>query len=185
MRFVFNERKAAHAASLLLMRHGGRLKYLTLIKLLYLADRRSLVETGYPITGDRFVSMDKGPVLSIVKDLITWEPDEETTPWHEYIVRQGLYDVSLKIQNPNLDELSKYEIQILEEIDEEFGGMNRWDLVALTHELPEWEDPKGSSVEIDPADILRAENKSPDEIRRIGNNAEDIWFVHSLARKAK
>ena len=37
--------------------------YIKLIKLMYLADRRCLIETGFPITGDRMVSMPKGPEL--------------------------------------------------------------------------------------------------------------------------
>jgi uncharacterized phage-associated protein len=37
---------------------------LKLLKLMYLADRKSLLETGVPITGDSISALDKGPVLS-------------------------------------------------------------------------------------------------------------------------
>ena len=70
MEFFFDERKAAQAASVLLDRHEGRMPYIKLLKLLYLADREALIETGLPITGDRFVSLKFGPVLSRVLDLI-------------------------------------------------------------------------------------------------------------------
>ena len=74
MEFVFNDRKTAQAAAWLLDRQEGRMPYLKLIKLLYLADRQSLIESGYPITGDRLVSMDRGPVLSRVLDLNQTRP---------------------------------------------------------------------------------------------------------------
>lgn len=39
------------------------MSYLRMLKLLYLADRESLKETGHTITGDRVVAMEHGPVL--------------------------------------------------------------------------------------------------------------------------
>ena len=66
----FNERKATQAAAFLLKIRGGRMSYLKLIKLLYLADRAALARWGRPITTDRHVSMNHGPVLSRVLDLV-------------------------------------------------------------------------------------------------------------------
>jgi uncharacterized phage-associated protein len=59
VRFPFDERKAAQAAAYLLKKHDGRLNFMKLIKLLYLADRKSLLENGKPITGDRMLAMPK------------------------------------------------------------------------------------------------------------------------------
>ena len=64
----FNEVKATQAAARLLRNRGGRMSYMKLIKLLYLADREALSRWGRPITTDKYVSMDKGPVLSRVLD---------------------------------------------------------------------------------------------------------------------
>ena len=64
--FIFDERKAAQAAAHLLRRHGSSMPYIKLIKLLYLADRQSLIETGYTITGDQLVAMSDGPALNRV-----------------------------------------------------------------------------------------------------------------------
>jgi uncharacterized phage-associated protein len=66
----FNERKATQAAAYLLKRRGGKMSYMKLIKLLYFADRVALSRFGRPITTDRYVSMDRGPVLSH----ILWRP---------------------------------------------------------------------------------------------------------------
>ncbi|HTH08426.1 MAG TPA: Panacea domain-containing protein, partial [Acidovorax sp.] len=62
---TFNERKAAQAAACLLHKAGGSLSVLKLMKLMYLAERRSLKKYGDTITGDAFVSMPHGPVLSM------------------------------------------------------------------------------------------------------------------------
>ena len=67
--FRFHSRKAVEAAALLLKLHGKPMKYLGLLKMLYIADRITLERMDQPITGDNFVSMKYGPVLSGVYDL--------------------------------------------------------------------------------------------------------------------
>ncbi len=154
MEFVFDEQKAAQAAAYLLRRHGEPMPYVKLIKLLYLADRRSLVETGYPITGDRLVSMPKGPVLSRILDLITWESRDEASPWRRHISLPSNY-VVMAIGPHDEGRLSDYDREVLDAVFVEFGQMDKWDLVDLTHDLPEWVDPEGSSLDIDPRVILK------------------------------
>ncbi len=68
MRFFYDRSKADELAGHLLQHAGGSMPMLKLLKLMYLADRASLIETGFPITGDAIVAMDKGPVLSTTYD---------------------------------------------------------------------------------------------------------------------
>lgn len=181
MRFRFDERKATQAAAHLLRRHGGTLNYMVLIKLLYLADRRSLLACGRPITGDRMVAMPKGPVLSGVLDFVTWGPVKRS-PWFDLISEPQGHDVKLKADPGKTDQLSDFEVSVLDEVDADFGSMDRWDLIKLLHRtLPEWTDPEGSSYTIDPAQILRAESRSEQEITRLQAEAEHLWFMASLA----
>jgi len=188
MRFVFKERKAAQAGAQLLKLHGGRMNYMVLIKLLYLADRQMLLDTGYPITGDKMVSMPHGPVLSRIYDSINarglGEPGE-STPWFEYVSEpQQRYNVSSVKPDPEADELSRYEMGILEAVHSTYGRMNRWALRDFMHTLPEWSDPQGSSKPIDPEDILRAAGRSQHEIERVVRDAEELWFMNQLERSA-
>jgi uncharacterized phage-associated protein len=180
VRFPFNKRKAAQAAAHLLFRHSGRLSYLLLIKMLYFADRLSLIETGQPITGDKMVSMPHGPVLSEIYDLINWSSPEDQPVWFEYVSEKNGYDICLTTENPERDELSRYELGVLARIDEKYGHLNRWAVRDLSHQLPEWKDPQGSSKPIDPADILRAMGKPEKEIERIAADAEELWFFKTL-----
>jgi len=179
IRFVFNERKTAQAAAYLLSLHKGTLNYMVLIKLLYLADRKSLIETGVPITGDKMVSMPHGPVLSLVLDLINMGK-EDSRDWFDYISEPEKYEVSLQKESPDNDELSKFEIGVLDDIDKKFGHLNQWQLRDFTHTLPEWEDPNGSSYPIQPDNLLQVASIPPNEIKRISEQAEELWFLDSL-----
>lgn len=168
VRLRFNERRATEAAARLLKLRGGRMSYMKLIKLLYLADREGLLRWGRPITTDRYVSMDKGPVTSRIYSLINEEPPPgEESFWRRHIsAPEANYEVRLLVE-PEPWELSPAEDALLEEIFKKYGGLDRWSLVKLTHDLPEWQDPNGSSVPIEYGDILRAGEKSEEEIAEI------------------
>lgn len=143
------------------------MSYMKLLKLLYLADRRALIEHGRPITYDRYVSMPQGPVLSQTYNLIVAEESPETPSyWRQFISEPDHYDVCL-VQEAPATELSPAQEQLLEQTFAEFGHMNRWDLVRLTHELPEWEDPHGSSIPISIQDVLRAAGLEEGDIESI------------------
>src|SRR5229473_2225152 len=97
MQTRFNQTKAAQAAAVFLRLRGNKMSYLKLIKLLYLLDRTALDRWERPVTGDRYVSMKLGPVLSNVRDLIVWEqPGSETDLWHQLIRNTGSFEVELK-----------------------------------------------------------------------------------------
>lgn len=58
IQFQFHPEKAVEAAALLLKLHGKPMKYLGLLKMLYIADRIALERLEQPITGDQYVSMN-------------------------------------------------------------------------------------------------------------------------------
>ena len=117
MKFVFSERKAAQAAACLIRLGGGRMDYGRLIKLLYLADRQSLIGSGAPITGDRMVSLDYGPVLSKILDMSQVTSSGELAEWHEYIKDEPQPRfLSVANDNRNTDELSEFELAVLGDV---------------------------------------------------------------------
>ncbi len=179
----FREDRAAQAAARLLQRRGGRMSYIKLLKLLYLADRTALVKLGRPITCDLFVSMPKGPVLSNTYNLMQEEPTpaEARSYWHTVISPPVDYEVRLLTDDVPNDQLSQAEEAILDEIFTEFGGWNRWDLVAYTHKLPEYRDPKGSSHPINLRDILQAEGLSKKDAQAVLDALEADARMEQLA----
>ncbi len=162
----FDETKATQAAAFFLSLRGGQMHYIKLIKLLYLSDREALLRWGAPITTDRFVSMDNGPVLSRVLNLIT--EDRPKPVWSLYISAPlGDYEVQL-LKNATTDRLSRAEENLMREIFTQYGYRNRWDLIEnVMHKLPEWKDPEGSSLPIQLRDILEAAGESEEEIRAV------------------
>lgn len=149
------------------------MKYIKLLKLMYLADRLAFVDSGYPITGAKMVSMDKGPVLSEVYTQITWGDGPETE-WNQLVAREGPYDVEARQPGTELLFLSDYDEEILGRVHDKFGDWDAWDLVRYTHTLVEWKDPDGSSLPIDARLILEDAGKSDDEIHGIAAQVECI-----------
>jgi hypothetical protein len=123
VRLRFNEAKATEAAARLIALRGGKMSYMKLIKLLYLADREALLRWGRPITTDRYVSMDHGPVVSNVYELIRAEPQPgRGQSWRRFVsAPDGEYDVSL-LAIPEPAELSQAEDLLLREVFTLHGG---------------------------------------------------------------
>ena len=177
----FREDKATQAAARFLKLRGGRMSYLKLMKLMYLADRQALLRLGRPISFDSYVSMDNGRVLSRTLDLITSEPDpEKQSYWGEYISAPNDYCVELRSEAP-ADQLSPAEEAIIAEVFGQFGRMNRWDLVRHTHTLPEFRDPGSSSVPIELAEILRSGGYSDEDIEAIVGALSAEAYIERLA----
>lgn len=167
---MFNERKVAQMAAYLLDRGGNCMPHLKLMKLLYLADRKSMDEYGFPISGDRVVSMPHGPVLSMTLNLSNGDMDSSPGGWESLISDREGHEISLKrdvtISRDDLDELSHADISVLETVWGQFGHMGKYEIRDYTHEhCPEWTDPNGSSFPISYEKIFRALGK-PEKIAK-------------------
>ena len=156
------------------------MSYIKLIKLLYIVDREALIRWGRIVTTDRHVSMDKGPVVSQIYDLITGdEPPDIEMFWHQHISAPQNFEVEV-YNHPGNDELSSAEEDLIDEVFEEHGRKSRWELVRYTHDLPEWQDPGGSSLPITYRDILRAANKTEAEIAAVESEIESLAATEAL-----
>ena len=180
----FKERRATEAAARFLKLRGGRMSYLKLIKMLYFLDREALLRWGRPVTTDRYVSMDNGPVVSRIYDLIREEPAPGTdTVWRHYISAPQGWDVALLVE-PEPSEISPAEEALIDEIYAKHGRMSRWDLVRLSHELAEWQDPNGGAIQIEYRDILRAGNKTETEIAAVEAELESLAATEAMLQPA-
>ena len=180
---MFNEQRVAQMAAYLLNRAKGRMKYLKLMKLLYLTDRESMKRHGHPISGDRYVSMEHGPVLSHTLNLINGAVKFEERGWGHWIADEADYALSLKrkVSRAVLDELSDADLDVLEHVFNKFGKVNQWDLVKYTHRYcREWRDPNGSSVPIPYEEIFKALNRTPAEAKKLGALVEQQRNIDKL-----
>jgi hypothetical protein len=62
--------------------------------------------------------------------------------------------------------------------------MSRWDLVRVSHELPEWQNPNGSAIPIQYRDILRGANKTESEIAAVEAELESLAATEALLQPA-
>ena len=171
IQFQFHPEKAVEAAATLLKLHGKPMKHLGLLKMLYIADRVALQRIEQPITGDHYVSMDYGPVLSGVYDLIKGQPvDDALSLWSKFISPCNENFVFLTA-DPGNDDLCEEEEEIIQEVYTSFGHLNPFDVAEWTHDLQEWKDPHGSAIPISVEDILKNVGKTNEEIQEIQREA--------------
>ena len=136
MHFQFDFTKTVQASAVVLRSHGKRMSYLRLLKLLYIADRELLAKMGRTITGDRAMAMKNGPVLSTVYNLIK-QKSAQAHQWDTYIHKTG-YQIHLRV-DPGIGQLSKGEIEKLEELCDRYRNTDDWTLSEeITHEFAEW-----------------------------------------------
>ena len=133
------------------MKEGGKINVLKVIKLVYLADRESVRRRGHPILDESRFSMPHGPVNSLTLDYLNGSYRDDGG-WSQFLTDRANNEVGLAngdITYEMLDELSQREADILENTWAEFGNMDGFDLADWTHDnIPEWEDPNGSSRQI-------------------------------------
>lgn len=172
--FRFHSQKAVEAAALLLKLHGKPMKYLGLLKMLYIADRIALERMEQPITGDDFVSMKYGPVLSGVYDLIKGNEVNDALPiWQKFISRKNENYVVL-LAEPEIEELCEEEEDIIKEVYQKFGHIDPFAVAEWTHNFDEWQDPKIFNKKVIPIsinDILKNVGKTEEEIEMIRQEA--------------
>jgi uncharacterized phage-associated protein len=162
MHFRFDFDKTLQAAGVLLDADGGRMEFMRLVKLLYVADRELIAETGQTLTGDRALAMKTGPVLSRLYDTIHGQ-SPQADRWADFIQREG-YQVVLK-QKPGRQKLSRREITKLLDVTERFRQLDSFDLSEETHKFDEWQRHyhEGAVTPIPWEEVLRAQGK-PDMI---------------------
>ena len=157
---MFNERKAAQMAAFFLGQIPERkMSHLKLMKLLYLSDREAVRAFGWPISGDRLVSMPHGPVLSQTLNLMDGDVESQPGGWEEWISGKENHELSLRqpMDTVALDELAPAEIDVLKDVWVRFGPMGKWEIRDWTHQhCAEWKDPKGSSLPIQYEALARA-----------------------------
>ena len=167
---MFSQTKATHIAAYFLLKNGGDMPLLKLVKLLYIADRESMNQFDLPMTFYRLVAMPHGPVSSQTLDMMNGFT--KCNVWEEFIRDREDHNIGLRkaVIIDDLDELSDAEIEILDNIWSDFGSMDQWQIRDFTHEkFSEWTDPKGSSIPISYEQVFLALGRPPTEAKELAN----------------
>jgi uncharacterized phage-associated protein len=182
MQLRFNFEKSLQAAGVLLHLEEGRMPYLRLLKLLYIADREMLASTASPITGDRGYAMKYGPVLSHLYNLIKGS-GPRFEDWDRHIRTQG-YAVKLA-DDPGRGKLSRGEIEKLVEVSERYRNKDQWELSDLTHDFPEWkshwpDEAESGSFPIPWEEMLTAQGEDAETIQTVEEEERARNYIDGL-----
>lgn len=109
-------------------------------KLLWLADRYHLRQTGRTITGDVFYALPHGVVPSDAKNVVEHQlmriqNDDEYRD--RYIQRLGRYSYRA-VSEPDLMVFSDSDQEALDKILQSYGSMDQYELERLSHDFSEW-----------------------------------------------
>jgi uncharacterized phage-associated protein len=177
--FPFNAVRATQAAAWLVSKAGGKMSHIKLSKLLYIADREALRLWGRPIIGGNYASMEHGPVISPLVDCLK-APDErgDRGAWDSYLRREGNWIVLQ--DDPGRGQLHEAAVKLLDEIFAQCVSLTKWQVRDMTHRFPEYSNPGKSSKPIDAEDLLRAVDKTDEEIEVLATDSKHLRQVTRL-----
>ena len=143
------------------VKKSGKIK---LIKLIYLADKYHLLRYGRTVTNDDYYAMERGPVGTTVKDVLSLDK-EMLAKEYNYISRLigkvGNNYVANSINHLQYDHLSDTDKEALDFVIVTFGNKTGAQLTTYTHKYPEWAQHehlfKGKAirrVRIEPEELL-------------------------------
>ena len=174
--------KVAQMAACLIILAGEALDKLRLLKLLYLAERESLARFGYPIANDEIRSMKRGLVMMGTLKLMSRDMDPVC---HRYIMRgpSRMYSVVAGITEAELDSLSEYDLQVLNDVWAKYQALTGAELADnVHHALPEWTDPGDrSDVPVSYAEILEGLGRNRDEAADLAADIDYFRETDQLA----
>ena len=137
------------ACSTYFAKYCPNLTKLKLAKLFYFLDKYHLLSYGRPVIGDNYIRMDLGPVPSIAVDILDEIEDvqkfklkmldsknKEVFDRFLKVIKDSKYPTYKAKIDPDLDVLSKSEIEALEAIVKKFGKCQASTLVNITHKEP-------------------------------------------------
>jgi uncharacterized phage-associated protein len=155
-RFDFDWGKAIQAIDYLVSLRPGLTQYY-IGKVMFFADREHLVDYGRPISGDKYVAMEHGPVPSAIRDLLKAEtgyPDEIIDQLNARLDRKidGNKQYVYSKGTREFSRLSGSDMAYLKAALEQYADMSFSQLKAISHKDPAYEAAwalPGASNEMD------------------------------------
>lgn len=140
MKFAVDKEKTVEALLYIACRYGevGRFHAL---KTLYFADREHLRRYGRPVTGDRYIAMDNGPVPSYAYNALKQElpePERETVVGALSRGDNGRHPTYRPHRDPDLSFFSQTDLECLEWAYEHCRNRSFGSISDETHEHLAW-----------------------------------------------
>lgn len=158
-------------AILYLAHKGLELDQYKVVKLLYLADREHFRRFGRPITFDKYVAMEFGPVASNAYDLVrkkrAFGISASDLPF-DIQKHDKIYLIGKPKREVNWNIFSKSDLGILDWAADTYGNKTFSDLYELTHEHfaydRAWKNRKTKADEMRFEDFLEEDASKPSKV---------------------
>lgn len=172
MEFIFDIRKAIAAAGVICDLGGGKIEIREMLKMLYLAEKEAILHWHRGITGDKIFSMPQGMVLSRIYDLVRYGVSgSDMDAWKAVFTPRSGHEIQFRSGIPDLGPLSDREEAALGRAFSkirELKATHGERYIEILHQmLPEWKNPNGSSVLVNPSEILALHDEDPESIQAI------------------
>lgn len=162
-------KKLIEIVAYILTRNDGQMDYYNLIKECYIADRISIEKTGYAMSGDVYVSMNRGPVLKNVYSFIKNKNEDLNGQqyWNSFFEVEE-HKIRLVKENVSHSTLSRCDINILNQVCQRFYKYSYEQMKSYAHSdgiFPEWQSVnKGEEKPIMLETIMKCLNFSKKDI---------------------
>ena len=149
-----NIQKITTSINYLICEIGEPLSKTRVVKLLYFIDKEHFKEHGSIISGDTYSRWQYGPIpLNTIKIIDNFNTVKEIDYMKEYLKvvsvnklnqknndqeEESTYKNVKSRKEPDLDELSEYEIETINKVVKKYGKMRSCELSDLTHEEDIW-----------------------------------------------
>ncbi|NTJ63553.1 SocA family protein [Agrobacterium rhizogenes] len=137
-----DKEKTVEALLYIVSRYGEVTRFHAL-KTLYFADREHLRRFGRPITGDRYIAMENGPVPSHAYNALKQqlpEPERELVAGALSPVANSYHPAYRKHRDPDLSYFSKTDIQCMDWALSYCRGRSFGSISDETHEHKAWKN---------------------------------------------
>jgi hypothetical protein len=153
------------------------MKYIRLLKLLYLSDRKAFEKLGRSITNDSYCSMYYGQVPSRAYDLVKGTAYKPEGIWEKFVDSPvDRYYVQLRPANENIRSLSESELEIIRELSMRYIDKQDFELADIT-KGPEYVAPPPRGSVPTPLDKL---------LSKLGYSGKQVERIsESLAEEAE
>jgi hypothetical protein len=152
--------------------------YLRLAKLIYLADRQSILTRGVPIIGGTYLSMFKGPTIS---EFMNFVHRRNAPAWTETISIRFGNEIRLQ-GSPCFGALSQAELNILDLVVAQHAQRTTDELVDWCHKnCPEYEEvDRHQRRPIKVETILKCAGRGKKQIQKVLQDAQEIEEMDRL-----
>lgn len=168
--FPYNKELANAIAASFIKMEGGSIDRIKLNKLMYLLEKKSLMEHESPIIGGMYISFEFGPAISPVDD------DIKYNNWKNISYDETKYEVKLLDENIDTSCLSEWIKELIRDIYDSFGSFSQWELSKYTHDknkCPEWiSTQKGEYNSISIESIVQG---NAEDLRALSKN---LWLIN-------